>query len=65
MIPLNMYTKEQQDLIMKLAAMNLIDISINDEEEMCCYMSEQQNDTITAFMSMDEEAFVRLFNIKP
>tara|TARA_R110002020_G_scaffold193465_1_gene393809 strand:- start:1646 stop:1843 length:198 start_codon:yes stop_codon:yes gene_type:complete len=65
MVPLSMYDKDQQDLIMKLAAMNLIDISINDEEEMCCYMSEQQSDTISAFLSMDEEAFVRLFNIKP
>ena len=65
MVPLRLYTKDQQDIIMQLASMDLIELSFNAKGVMCAYMSDDQIDTVEALGDLDDEYFIKLFNINP
>ena len=63
MVPLSLYTTSQQDIIMKLASLNLIDLGFNEKGVMCAHMTEEQADTVDSLSDLDDDYFIKLFNI--
>tara|TARA_R100000458_G_C8252913_1_gene229497 strand:- start:434 stop:631 length:198 start_codon:yes stop_codon:yes gene_type:complete len=63
MVPLSCYTKNQQDIIMRLASLNLMEITFNDKGAMCVYMTDEQGDIVDSFADLDDDHFIKLFNI--
>ena len=63
MVPLRLYTQNQQDIIMKLASLDLIEITFNDKGALCAYMTEEQGDIVDTLADMDDDHFINLFDI--
>ena len=65
MVPLKLYSQDQQDIIMKLASLNLIDISFNDKGVMCAHMTDEQIDLVESLSDLDDDYFLKLFDSNP
>ena len=59
------YTENQQDLIMKLASLDLVDIVFDDNGEMCVRCSEEQRARIEMLADLDDDSFIEFFHIEP
>lgn len=65
MSKLSWYTINQQDIILKLASLDLIELLFDEKGDVCVECSDVQKMQIQSLTDMDDEYFIELFDISP
>lgn len=63
MSKLSWYSTHQQDIILKLASLDLIDIIFDENGDMCVKCSAMQKKRIEMLADLDDDNFIELFDI--